>query len=446
LVQKKDAEELVMRLFVGSVVTILSVVCICSSAVERERGQNPKTSGAAMEKREQTDAEAFSKKMDEKIRKESEAEQKFLANYVSLPPQERVRLWRKGRDVTGRGLIQAAIDNALIAVGVDAAPYLAEIVRNGDSYHRAYALKILCDMDRFVPLEKLPVPQIGRSTNPHARAHGLEGKLNRFMIVDGRRIGREGYEAVRWAAEQTKDKDLRFHARQYSGLLEQDLRRLTFNEQIKQWRDAVAKSKGVLGADIDSYNLSYLLKAILIERAPESIPTLIEILERDSNEYVREEALTALALIDTFRMRLRATETGKKAIEAIHMAAGRGGLKPVHTTQAERESLWKQISAQVFNDEVDIFMWDWAVALKQLYGVPLALDDSEVFLSRTLPELRRFVSFLTKVDPYYPSWEFTFVGDLSDTMLHPLFKAKMARYYEQWKRFKAERVSSPSKP
>jgi hypothetical protein len=94
-------------------------------------------------------------------------------------------------------------------------------------------------------------------------------------------------------------------------------------------------------------------------------------------------------------------------------------------------------------------MWDWATALKQMYGVPLALDNSEAFLSRTLPELRRFVSFLTEVDPYFPSWEFTFVGDMSDTMLHPRFKVKMARYYEQWKRFKAEQgstIPSPSNP
>jgi hypothetical protein len=66
-------------------------------------------------------------------------------------------------------------------------------------------------------------------------------------------------------------------------------------------------------------------------------------------------------------------------------------------------------------------MWERALALKQLYGVPLALDNSKVFLSRTLPELWRFVSFLTEVDLR--------------------FKVKMARYYEQRKRFKAKQSS-----
>jgi hypothetical protein len=30
----------------------------------------------------------------------------------------------------------------------------------------------------------------------------LEGRLNRFMKVDGRRIGKEGYDVVKWAGEQ----------------------------------------------------------------------------------------------------------------------------------------------------------------------------------------------------------------------------------------------------
>jgi hypothetical protein len=42
---------------------------------------------------------------------------------------------------------------------------------------------------------------------------------------------------------------------------------------------------------------------------------------------------------------------------------------------------------------------------------------------------------LTEVDPFFPSWEYALTG--SDEVFHPRFRRKMARYYEQWQRFKA---------
>lgn len=438
-----------MRLRVISIAFMLIwVVCVCASAVELG-GAQPQ--GAEQLKRKTpssgqlSEAEKLSAKIDAKIRRDNEEEEEFVTNFLSLPPEERVKLWKEGKDITGRGLIPRRMDDALIARGVDAVHYLAEVVRKGDSYHRAYALKILCDMDRFVPLQELPVPEVGDSI--YVKALKLGGRLNPFMAVDGRRIGIEGYGVVKWAAEQIKEKDLRFHARQYSGLLERDLRQLSLDEQIKQWKEAVIKSKGVLGVDIDAYNLSYLLKAILIEKAPESIPPLIGILENDSNGYVREEALTVIAVIDTFHMRLRATEVGEKAIETIHRAVERGGLKPVHTTREELESLWKQVSAEVFNDEVAIHNGShWSViamALEKFYGVHATKrynSTPEIVLIEAIPEMRRFVTYLTKVDPFFPSWEYTFLGG-SEEVMHPRFKQKVARYYEQWKKFKAEQPS-----
>jgi hypothetical protein len=47
------------------------------------------------------------------------------------------------------------------------------------------------------------------------------------------------------------------------------------------------------------------------------------------------------------------------------------------------------------------------------------------------------VSFVTEVDPFFPSWEYNYFGD--DEIMHPYYKQRIARYYEQWKRFKAER-------
>jgi hypothetical protein len=269
----------------------------------------------------------------------------------------------------------------------------------------------------------------------------IAGRLNPFMIVDGRRIGKEGYEVVRWAAEQTKNKDLRFHARQYSGLLEQDLRNLSLDEQIKQWRDAVVKSKGVLGRDMDAYNLSYILKGVLVARAPESIPPLTNILDGDPNGYVREEALTVIASIDMFRMRLRGTAIGREAIEAVRRAVEKGGLKPVNITRQEREDHWKWFSTLVFDDEVPFLGGsEWigiSIAFEVLYGVKVTRrynTTPKIQVINVIPEMRQFVTYLTQVDPFFPSWEYTYFGN--DGVMHPHYKQKIARYYEQWKRFK----------
>jgi hypothetical protein len=390
----------------------------------------------------QSKAEILANKIEEKIRRDNEQEAKFMLDFLSLPPRARVKLWREGKDVTGRGLIPRRIEDALIARGMDAAPYLAEVVRKGDSYSRVYALKILCDMDRFVPVEEMAMPEFeGRV---YVESLNIAGRLNPFMIVDGRRIGREGYEVVRWAAEQTKNKDLRFHARQYSGLLEQDLRNLSLDEQIKQWRDAVVKSKGLLGRDMDAYNLSHILKGVLVTRAPESIPLLTAILDGDPNGFVREEALSVIASIDMFRMRLRGTAIGREAIEAVRRALEKGGLKPVNITRQERDDHWKWFSTLVFDDEVPFLgASEWigiSIAFEVLYGVKVTRrynTTPKIQVINVIPEMRQFVTYLTQVDPFFPSWEYAYFGN--DEVMHPHYKQKIARYYELWKRFKTER-------
>ena len=436
-----------IRISLAVVLTLGVLFCCLAAQAAHEQMQAVKNLRKEASQ-PQNDIAKRSAKITEKIQQDSAAEEKFLTAFLQLAPKERINVWMRGKDVTGRGLMQTAMDDALVARGADAVPYLCEIVRHGDSYHRTYALKILCDLDRFVPLEDLPVPEVGDSI--YVKPIKLGGRLDQFMMVDGRRIGKEGFEVVKWASEQTNDKDLRFHARQYSGLLQQDLRQLSLHEQLRQWRETVIKSKGALGADIDKYNLSYLFKAILIEQAPESIPMLIDLVESDSNGYVREEALTVLALVDTFRMRLRRTEIGRKAIEAIHKAVERGDLKPVHTTKEARDSLWRQLSDGIFNDRVPIHQSsEWsiiAMALEKFYGVKSTKRYYTVQqIIEATPEMQDFVSYLTKVDPYFPSWEYTYVGDARDEILHPRFKQKIARYYEQWKRFKAEQGTAAPK-
>jgi len=394
-------------------------------------------------KQQLDETENFSKKIAEKISKENAAEKKFLVQFLQLPARERVKVWQEGKDISSRGLIQPSMDAGLISRGLDAVPYLAEVVSNGDTYHRTYALKILCDMDRFVPSEDLLFPELGMLI--YVRQIGIGGNLNPFMQVDGRRIGKDGFAVVKWAAEQTKDKDLRFHARLYSGLLEEDVRKLPLNEQVKQWRDAVASSKGILSiaGNPDLSNLVHNLQAVLIENAPTSIPLLIDLLNHATDEYVREEMLSIFIGIDSNRLRLRETEVGRQAIEAVKKALEQGRMKPVYITREKRQEYWRWFSAKVLDDDIDTnhhSRWSViALALEKFYGVKATVryyTTPEIQVIKASPEMRQFVTYLTKVDPSFPSWEYTYTGD--DETLHPRFKQKIERYYEQWKQFKRQ--------
>jgi hypothetical protein len=347
------------------------------------------------------------------------------------------------------------MDSALIARGIDAVPYLSDILKTGDSYHSIYALQILCDMDRFIPRADFPLPGLGSTVGGvGVEVPEISGRVNQFQKVDGRRIGRAGYEVVKWAGEQNKNQDLRLHARQYTGLLSEDVQKLSLQEAVSEWRNLIAKTKrGFAARDTLGYiGINYELSRLIVEAAPESIPILTRILKEDKSGYVREDAILQLRLIDSSRMRLRATEEGRAAIEAIKHAFEVGGLEPVYKNKQWREQTWKEIEAEMLRDQFPLHHGSklsfLAQALEGLYGVKATKRYYTVQdIIEATPEMREFVSYLTRVDPYFPSWEYTFIGLLNDDQaFHPRFKQKIARYYEQWKRFKAERVSSPSKP
>ena len=349
--------------------------------------------------------------------------------YSKLPPQERVRLWLKqGGFYAGYSLEGIGMQNELIVRGLDTVPYLAEIVRGGNGYERLGALSLLCKMDRFVPAQRLPEGVPGRELFGGSESVGI---LDNLMIVDGRRIGQVGIEAVRWASEQTKQDDLRFHAREYSGLLNEDLRKLSYDEQFAEWRKSAAKCKGYPGMN-DDCKRKDLLGDILREKMPETLSRLIEIVEHDPNAYVREEAISLIAYIDKSTVRLRATENGRRAIEAIQQAVLRCKQKPNLDDREDCDDYWQRVSSQFF-DDIDAMSLNWIEILDTLYG--LQLKEKRHGLQSLSPEGRRFVTYLTQVDPNFPGWEFPHHS--WEYVMHPRFRTKWQRYYEQWKRFKA---------
>jgi hypothetical protein len=370
------------------------------------------------------------------INRRKAREDQFIANLLTEGPQQQVKLWNKKRT----SALGPRIRELLVVRGVDAAPYLAGMVRNGKGESRIDALELLCDMDRFVPAEGLLFPELGRGS--FRGIIDTRGEVNRIQSVTGRRIGEVAYSAVRWAAEQTEDRDLYFHASLCMGLLDEKLRGLSIEELIRQWRDGVIKSKGALQVDFDASLLSFHLADVLIERAPESLPPLIAVLQHDSDQYVKEAAIGIVSGIDAHRFRLRASEIGQRTIEAVRQALERGNLKPLYAKPRDRENYWKQISAQVFDDKRSLEgRWSfYAFALERLYGAKTTKPSKRAYALLPEPneEMRRFYTYLTDVDPFFPSWEYMYFGSEIAEPFHPRFRRKMERYYEQWRRFRGE--------
>ncbi|MHB8484621.1 MAG: hypothetical protein ACYDCM_02655 [Candidatus Acidiferrales bacterium] len=372
-------------------------------------------------------------------------QEEFMKAYLKLPPEQRVKVW-SGASSFGHYIrakvdwrLQEQIRAALIVEGLDTVPYLAEVVRSGDPSHRVRALEILCDMDRYVSISKLLLPQVGPSI--YVRVSKLGGRINKFQPVDGRRIGRSGYAAVEWAAAQQGDQALRFDARMITGLLKHDLEELPLQEQENRWRLAITKGGGLVAKNPDEANTRSVLDGILIARLPDSLPYFTELLRKDTDSSVIEVAIEDLDRADTCRMRLRATNVGRKAIDAIHSAIDRVDLKPLYKTQHEREDYWNQLSAQFLHDEFRLdpsSRWSlYILAFDSFYREKI-MKNLNPYVGRgsAPPETRRFIGFLTRLDANFPSWQYDYCGSpADDEVMHPLFKAKIARYYEMWKQF-----------
>jgi hypothetical protein len=321
-------------------------------------------------------------------------------------------------------------------------PYLAQVIHSSSLQAQIDAVLILCNMDRIVQVQDSPLHDEGASIS--VKPLGLRRDINRFLPVGGRRIGKEGYETIQWAAQQTDSKELHFYARLFSGLLKSDLSQLTSEQQFQTWRSAIIKSRGIKSENDESHSLYSVLGKILIEKLPESLPTLVKVLETDKDAYVREETIELLAQADLCHTRLRGTEMGLRAIGEIQKALVHGNLKPVYRSEEFRNKYWSDLSAQFFQDQFRIDMTStWAMyaqALEKFYGVEATVTKGQGpwQLTDARPEVRAFVTFLTKVDPNFPSWEYTYCDSPFDEIYHPNFEAKIARYHEQWVRFQED--------
>lgn len=359
----------------------------------------------------------------------------IIDSFLKLSPQEKVKFWLKEKSN------KSEIKDAMIVAGLDAVPYLADVVRYGKGEQRSDAVEILCYMDRFIQDKDLLLPVFGRSI--YVKPLNIRGGINDYLPIDGRRIGNEGVDVIKWAAEQTEDKALNFYARYFSGRLLEELRSTPIREVYHQWRLLVIKGKGFLSIaiNIDVFRLMFLCGTVLAENAPETLPFLIEATQ-DKNPYIRERAIGVIASIDGIKMRLRKSEIGKRAIEAVRQALEQGNLKPMYINRERREESWQWFYSHIFEDNYPLHynsLWAiYALAMETFYGVKTTDKDYTVTLIvEATPEFRQFITYLTDIDPYFPSWDFYTTGG-SNIQAHPRFRQKVAHLYEYWKKFKAQ--------
>jgi hypothetical protein len=391
--------------------------------------------------------------------------------FMKLPPAERVRIWfkdmNKGASATG---LSSNDDYALlVSLGLDTVPTLANIVHTAGINQQIDAVSLLCHMDRFVPVAELPAPEPFGHIGPYLGSgfHGpfldqpyerYQGEYNPYMTVDGRRIGPQGLEAVQWAANQTKNRKLRTFARDCSGLVSQDLRRLGTPDLLATWRKGVIAGL-VPGTFFHVINLDNeflpAAEGILVQRAEESIPLLARIVMDDQEQEVRVRARDLLLRIDLEKVRLRGSEAGRSAIAALTESARTHPLAEWRllartsaplAEQSHREFI-EAVEAQTMQDTVlrgePPFGW-MARAFADLYGEPTTFLKRTAMASYTdvRPEFRQFIAWLTRTDAAFPDWECssTVVSAPQDQMtelVKPCFKARIERLHQAWLRYRA---------
>jgi len=381
-------------------------------------------------------------------RPKGDANRDFLECFTRLPPQKRVQLWEEtleGKNKTQPiNCLLAEMENLIIGNATDTVPALAQLVmdKSAPTRIRVQAVIALSNMDRYVPLEKSLIMPPDWASVPEVNQLGT---WNTLSNVNGRRIGTQGLESLQWAATEGDRPELKFFARLFLGLMERELRSLSLDEQVLQWKRFVPKKTALIGVvpygDEKDYSFK-ILNSILIEKAPESVDPIAQILRDDSNSYVREAAIRLLGFVDGHRVRLRGIPSGQTAIEAVKRALEVGRLKPEFDSREKRQEAWKNFSAQFYDDDVPLFpnsQWEFfARALHSMFGDDTIEPEPHAMagFTRAKSEIRPFVTYLTKQDPFFPSWEYTFVGGSpNEQALHPGFPDKIRHLHDQWLSF-----------
>lgn len=423
---------------------VITPPCIAkwSKTLAAELAAYPQDRASARQRAQETQAE---------LQKQKDESRQFLERFRTLPPEERVRVWKESINDKYRQTIafrvSDKIQNLLIIEGTDTIPYLAGIVQSKHEpyFYRFWATRILADMDRFVPPESVPQG----AHLPDAKV-GPAPDINPFLAITGRRIGDQGREALLWAANEAEDKSLRFFAKYNLGLVKEELASLPLDEQIRRWRDSVVRTGQTVGQPENFEQET--LAGLIVEGAPDCLPALIELVNGDKSGHIRRSVVGLIQAIDAYRFRLRKTELGRSAIDAVHNALLSGHVHLECPKCGTPTDAWAELSARFFKDDFGLYPATYTAYYAQMLHALYGEDTVRVVTvgdfkqEWAIPDFTAFITFLTDKDAFFPSWEYTYMGPVYSQAFHPKFHAKMARIEDAWKQFKADRLAASKKP
>jgi hypothetical protein len=393
----------------------------------------------------QSDTQARTEKLSSERAKKDQDALNSLSAFRALPPQQRVEIWKRSNNYKYRNdlsyRVSREIQDLSVIEGTDTVPYLAQILRDKHEpyFYRFWAMTILGQMDRYVPEQNFPK---GVSYTISVETLNLHGTINWYQPIDGRRIGSDGLTALQWAANNADDSWLKFFARKDLGLLKKELSALPLEEQIRRYRASITKWVLIAGGPTDQ--LATTLQDLIVEEAPDSIPPILETLKRDNNKTVQKRFAGLLVLIDAYRVRLRKSQLGRSAIEAVHQAYVRRKIKPDCAACQKSAKTWTRLAAQFYDDRVSISA-SYAHYLNAIYGEKTVNINYVGTIRQEAPvlEITPFMTYLTDKDPYFPSWEFVDPESENSQPFHPGFQEKMARIEEAWREFQSTRSVDP---
>ena len=322
---------------------------------------------------------------------------------------------------------------------------LATEIIGGDVERARYAVFLLCLRARFVPHTDFLIKQVNGLVSSGSR----EGRIAPFP-PDFSKLDQRARAALQ-SALSSPNQGLRSSARIYSFAALEDLSSVPTNTLAKQWRAAAGK----VPACFHDHPLAYsdaeqsisLIKSALASRGLAGVVAISPMLKNENDTEARGEEIEFVRFVDTSVVRLRGSEEGTRVIQILKEAVLAHPLRycwmRFNQTEGDRQKYWLELEDQFLRDRVPCDLGSWAtliaLALDQLRGDSLtkpALFEKDYRVCS--PQMQRFISWLTDVDPNFPAWEFPSTGT-QDDMLHPLFLSKIGRYHEMWVKMNAVR-------
>jgi hypothetical protein len=364
-------------------------------------------------------------------------EQEDLRRFAALPPKERVEALMKLWDTVGE---RDETNDVIRSSGAAVVPFLIKEIKasHPKTYRRLNLILFLCHIDRFEKCTAENLDCISALTVVDADKKRL-GAVSPYRIVDGRIIGKEGLHMVRWAATQKDDDVLQTFALIESGFLEAEARALPMAELVGRWKKAIHDNHRFWFPDFYADRIYFQLSKVIRDRPDEALPYLVKLVNPETNEALLHQTLKLILWIDSTSMRLRGTEVGRSAISAMDRLFAQGILLK-DVIEAESHQREKELILSRFKSDENFPIFQILQGLESVYGLSFFKTvnsyRSVEFLNPV--EVQEFLAFLTKVDPYFPGWEFPGVNEYNQS-LHPNFRKKLARFYEDWNSFQAER-------